>query len=261
MREGEGGRGGGKVCVVWCLDDKYRWYLYQLHCWLQCSSAHVPRFTLINDIKCWRNLNYTFRNIYFGRQEAGYWEKSLELWLVRYYATLHLTLHLTYRQLSLTMMMTASLEISALIAGLQVRRGWCQPGRLCTVNHWEPLSHPLIFNILSTWEEGGGRREGQLELRRRLQFLHFIPITKHYYQRSWAAWPSWGWIDANIMIVFTPIKIPNNLTLIIYIIRSQVSQPGSHRGGRRGIFKFSLFLQNISGWDWVETEPELLALW
>ena len=138
MREGEGGRGGGKVCVVWCLDDKYRWYLYQLHCWLQCSSAHVPRFTLINDIKCWRNLNYTFRNIYFGRQEAGYWEKSLELWLVRYYAILHLTLHITYRQLSLTMMMTASLEISALIAGLQVRRGWCQPGRLCTVNHWEP---------------------------------------------------------------------------------------------------------------------------
>ena len=53
--------------------------------------------------------------------------------------------------------------------------------------HCEPLramSHPLIFNILGTWEEGGGRREGQLELRRRLQFLHFIPITKHYYQRS-----------------------------------------------------------------------------
>ena len=153
MRERGGGGDGGKVCVVWCLDDKYRWYLYQLHCWLQCSLAHVPRFTLINDIKCWRNLNYIFRNIYFGRQEAGYWEKSLELWLVRYYATLHLT----YLQLSLpvraVMMMTASLEISGLIAGLQVRRGWCQLGRLCTESH-EPPSH-----LQHTHHVGGGRRQ------------------------------------------------------------------------------------------------------
>ena len=93
--------------------------------------------------------------------------------------------------------------------------------------HCEPLRaplHPLIFNIPSTWEGGGGRREGQLELRRRLEFLHFIPITKHYYQRAGSAGPDWGWLDANIMIVFTPIKIPNNLTLSIYIIRSQ-AQP------------------------------------
>ena len=73
------------------------------------------------------------------------------------------------------------------------------------------------------------------------------------------------WINADIMIVFTQIKIPNNLTLIIYIIRSQASQPGSYRnwGGqeRRGIFKFSLFLQNISGRDWVGSRVELLALW
>ena len=39
------------------------------------------------------------------------------------------------------------------------------------------------------------------------------------------------------MIVFTPIKIPNNLTLIIYIIRSQASQSATEtqtREGRRG---------------------------
>ena len=51
-----------------------------------------------------------------------------------------------------------------------------------------------------------------------------------------------GSINANIIIVFTPIKIPNKLTLIIYIIRSAGSN--SHTDQQREIFKFSLFSQN-----------------
>ena len=66
------------------------------------------------------------------------------------------------------------------------------------------------------------------------------------------------WINADIMIVFTQIKIPNNLTLIIYIIRSQASQPASQAAtetgeGRRGeeysnfLCFYKIFLAEI-GW-------------
>ena len=53
------------------------------------------------------------------------------------------------------------------------------------------------------------------------------------------------------MIVFTPIKIPNNLTLIIYIIRSQASQSGSYRGGgeySNFLCFYKIFLTEI-GWE------------
>ena len=152
--------------------------------------------------------------------------------------------------------------------------------------HWEPSSSATLSSstgsVLAVWEEGGGREEGGTTGAQR--FIISFPISKH---QTWSedtqerpgqsgSWLSdcWGWINANIMIVFTPIKIPNNLTLIIYIIRSQASQSatetqtregrrGEGRSGeeRRGIFKFSLFLQNISGRDWVGSWTELLALW
>ena len=47
----------------------------------------------------------------------------------------------------------ASLEISDLIAGLQVRLGWCQPWIVCTVNHRATLSS-------STCSYRGRREEG-----------------------------------------------------------------------------------------------------
>ena len=67
------------------------------------------------------------------------------------------------------------------------------------------------------------------------------------------------------MIVFTPIKIPNNLTLIIYIIRSQASrQAATEEEGNIQISfvftkYFSLRLGGKPNWA-ISTEVMLLIL-
>ena len=64
-----------------------------------------------------------------------------------------------------------------------------------------------------------------------------------------------GSINANIIIVFTPIKIPNKLTLIIYIIRSEAAgklQKPTQQIGERNIqisFVFTKCFEPETGWE------------